>query len=129
MATTSIYTTWLPPPVAAAVRAEEPRRFEAAVKALVDAADAAASAAAAGAANAYGLVIAGPLLDDIKTCAAPPRLSPCAIVPARLRKFTRTPLPLHFAASLLQFGVWQGTLPVQHRTGHMQGPGSAGAVL
>lgn len=63
MPTASIYTTWLPQPVAQAALREEPKRFRAAVDTLLSAI---ATAEASDTPNKWAALLT-PLLDDVKT--------------------------------------------------------------
>jgi hypothetical protein len=60
---TSIYTTWLPQPVAEQAVKEEPKRFHAGVEALLGAIS---TARASDSPNRWAALLS-PLLDDLKT--------------------------------------------------------------
>jgi len=63
MPTASIYTTWLPDPVAREALLEEPKRFHAGVEAVLTCISA---AKASDSPNRWAALLS-PLLDDIKT--------------------------------------------------------------
>lgn len=63
MPTASIYTTWLPEPIAQQAVEQEPKRFHAGVTALQEAI---AAAQASDSPNRWAALLS-PLLDDLKT--------------------------------------------------------------
>ena len=64
MPSASIYTTWLPDPVARQALEEEPKRFHEGVEAVLGAIS---TARASDSPNRWAALLS-PLLDDLKTC-------------------------------------------------------------